>query len=94
MKFTGIITEALPVASGTSQNGNAWRRAEYELTYDNSRPEYPKAVLFSVMNDNIEKLNLQKGSSYEVELDFSVREHEGRRYMSATGWKATPVTAQ
>lgn len=91
MEFTGIITEVSVIASGTSQAGKEWRRADYVLTYDNSRPEYPKAIAFSVMNDRINELNLQKGGSYKVEVDFSVREHEGRTFMSATAWKATPL---
>lgn len=90
MKFTGIITEALPIATGTGQNGKEWRRAEYVLTYDNSKPEYPKAIVFSVMNERIEQLNLEKGKSYEVDVDFSVRDYDGRKFLSASAWRATP----
>ena len=91
MEFTGIITGISAIASGISQTGKEWQRADYILTYDNSRPEYPKAIAFSVMNDLIAELDLQKGESYKVEIDFSVRVYEGRSYMSATAWKATPL---
>lgn len=91
MNFKGIITAAMPVASGTSKSGKEWRRASYILTYDNSNEQYPKSVLFDVMGDKIEQLNIQQGVEYEVEIDFSTREYNGRTYMSASCWKATPT---
>ena len=91
MTFKGIITAAMPVASGTSKNGKEWRRASYILQYDNSNEQYPKSVLFDVMGDKIEQLNIKQGVEYEVEIDFSTREYNGRTYMSASCWKATPA---
>ncbi len=93
MKFTGIITAVSAIASGTSKNGKAWRKIEVCLTYDNSKPEYPKAIVFSVMNDNIEKFALQIGGEYEVEIDFAVHEYNNRNYLSASCWKAEPKNA-
>lgn len=90
MTFSGIIQTALPEQSGTSAAGKAWRRKDFVLLYDNSNAQYPKTVLFSVMGDNIDKLNIQQGVEYDVEVDFSTRDYNGRTYMSATAWKATP----
>lgn len=92
--FKGTITVALPIASGTSKSGKEWRRASYILTYDNSNPQYPKSVLFDVMGDRIEQLNIRQGQEYEVEIDFTTREFNGRNFMSASAWKATPATQQ
>lgn len=91
MTFKGIITAAMPMASGTSKNGKEWRRASYILQYDNSNEQYPKSVLFDVMGEKIEQLNIKQGAEYEVEVDFAVREYQGRNYMSASCWKATPI---
>lgn len=91
MTFKGIITAAMPVASGTSKNGKEWRRASYILQYNNSNEQYPKSVLFDVMGDKIEQLDIKQGVEYEVEIDFSTREYNGRTYMSASAWKATPL---
>ena len=91
MNFKGIITTAMPVASGTSKSGKEWRRASYILQYDNSNEQYPKSVLFDVMGDKIEQLNIKQGVEYEVEIDFTTREYNGRTYMSASAWKATPT---
>lgn len=89
--FKGVVTAISQLQSGTSKSGKQWQRVDIILTYDNSKPDYPKAVLFSVMNDNIGKFNLQQGCEYEVEVDFAVREYQGRNYMSASCWKATPT---
>ncbi len=89
--FKGVISALTPIQSGTSKAGKAWQRVDATLVYDNSKPEYPKAILFSVMNDNINKFNLQVGVEYEVEVDFSTRDYNGRTYMSASCWKATPT---
>ena len=91
MTFKGIITAAMPVASGTSKSGKEWKRASYILQYDNSNEQYPKSVLFDVMGDKIEQLNIKQGVEYEVEIDFTCREYNGRTYMSASAWKATPT---
>lgn len=91
MNFKGIITAAMPVASGTSKSGKEWKRASYILQYDNSNEQYPKSVLFDVMGDKIEQLNIKQGVEYEVEIDFTTREYNGRTYMSASAWKATPT---
>lgn len=89
--FKGTVTSVSQIQGGTSSSGRQWQRVDVVLTYDNSKPEWPKAVLFSVMNDNIGKFNLQQGCEYEVEVDFSTREYNGRTYMSASCWKATLI---
>ena len=89
MTFSGIIQLALPEQSGTTAAGKQWRRKDFILLYDNSNAQYPKTVLFSVMGDNIDKLNIQQGVEYDIEIDFSTREYNAKTYMSATAWKAT-----
>lgn len=94
MKITGQITLAMPEASGVSQSGKAWRRRSYVCVYDFSNGQYPKEVLFDVMGDKIDQLNIQQGGRYELEIDFSVREYQGKRYMQANAWKATRLDAR
>lgn len=89
--FKGVVTAITPIQSGTSKAGKQWQKIDVVLTYDNSKPEYPKAIVFSVMNDNIGKFNFQQGAEYEVEVDLSCREYNGRTYMSASCWRATPT---
>lgn len=94
MKITGQIALAMPEVSGVSQSGKQWRRRSYVCTYDSSNTQYPKEVLFDVMGDKIDQLNIQQGGQYELEIDFSVREYNGKRYMQANAWKATRLDAQ
>ena len=87
--FRGIITAISQMPGGTSKSGNQWQKIDVVLVYDNTKPEYPKSVLFSVMNDNIAKFGLQVGMECEVDLDFSTREYNGKHFMSATCWRAS-----
>lgn len=89
MTLSGTITAVLPIQNGTSKAGKEWRKQECVLTYDNSHPEYPKAVVFSVMNDNIEKFAFRVGGEYDIEVDFATREYQGKYYLSASCWKST-----
>lgn len=91
MKFTGTITAALPESAGVSATGKQWRRRDYVLLYEGAGTQYPKSLLFSVLGDNIDKLALVQGGEYEVEVDFSTREYNGKMFMSANAWKATPL---
>lgn len=87
--FRGVISHVLPEVSGVSKSGKQWRKRSYVLTYDSSNAAWPKAVVFDVMGDNIEKLDLREGEEYEVEVDFAAREWNGRWFLSAGAWKAT-----
>lgn len=89
MKLTGKITKAFPEFKGMTKTNNLWRKREYIVTYDESNANYPKAILFAVMNDRIDTLNIQEGGVYELDIDFETREYNGRWWMSATAWRAT-----
>ena len=87
--FKGTITNALPEQSGTSKSGKAWRKREYIVEYEHG--QYPKSVVFSVMGQKIDELNIQQGVEYELELDFEAREWNNRYFLQAACWKATPT---
>lgn len=91
MKVTATISSALPEESGTSKAGKPWRKRQYVATYDSSKPQYPKAILVTVMGENIEKLNLQEGCQYELDIDFEVNLRSERYYMDVNCWRAKEV---
>lgn len=93
MKVTGKITAVLSESSGMSKSGKPWRKREYIVTYDSSNPTYPKSILFSVMGDKIDQLNIQQHVDYELDIDFTTREYNGRYYLQASCWKASPISA-
>lgn len=88
MTITGTITTAFPESSGTSRSGKAWRRREYIVTYDTTNVNYPKSIVFSVMNERIDSLNLQQGNTYDLDIDFEAREWNGRYFLQASCWRA------
>lgn len=59
MTITGTITAVLPETGGTSKSGKAWRKREAIVEYQHG--QYPKSIVFQMMGDNIDKLNLQQG---------------------------------
>lgn len=90
MEIKGTITLALPEQSGTSKNsGKAWRKREYIVEYESG--QYPKSVVFSVMGQKIDELNIQQGAEYVLNIDFEAREWNGRYFLQASCWKATPT---
>lgn len=89
MEIKGIITTALPEQSGTSKSGKAWRKREYIVEYEHG--QYPKSVVFSVMGQKIDELNIQQGAEYDLSIDFEAREWNGRYFLQASCWKATPT---
>lgn len=93
MKFNVTIQNALPIQNGTSKAGKPWSKQSYVGVYDNSNEQYPKSIVFDVLGDNIGKFNLQPGEQYELEVDFSAREWQGRYFLSATCRKASALQA-
>lgn len=92
MQIKGTITTALPEVSGTSKNNRAWRKREYVVEYEGG--QYPKSIVFSVMGQKIDELNIQQGAEYDLSIDFEAREWNGRYFLQASCWKATPLQAQ
>lgn len=70
------------IQSGTSQQtGNQWRKQEYVVEWhENETDTQTQKIVMSVMNDNIEKLNVQVGDKLEIRFDLRSREYNGRYY--------------
>lgn len=70
------------IQSGTSQQtGNQWRKQEYVVEWhENESDTQTQKIVMSVMNDNIEKLNVQVGDKLEIRFDLRSREYNGRYY--------------
>lgn len=71
------------IQSGTSQStGNAWRKQEFVVEwYESPSDTQSQKIVLSVMNDNIEKLNVKIGDKMEVRFDLRCREYNGRYYI-------------
>lgn len=85
MPITGKIVHIGQVVSGTrKRDGQPWKKQEFVLE---TGGQYPKKVAFSIMNDKIDKANIQLGHSVEIEVDASSREYNGKWYTELAAWK-------
>lgn len=89
MNVKGIITAVLPETSGVSKSGKNWRKKEAVVQYESG--QYPKSIVFQMMGDAIDKLNIQQGQEYDLSIDFEAREWNGRYFLQASCWKAAPT---
>ncbi len=83
MEAYGRIIAVLPEASGTSARGNQWRKATYVLE---TQEQYPKKIVFDVLNDKIDQLGIHQGEVMTVRFDIDAREHNERWYNSVIAW--------
>lgn len=85
MAIKGKIIGELNETSGVSRTGKTWRKKEYILETEGM---YPKKICFGVMGDNIDRLALTMGGTYEIEIDVESHEYQGKWYHNVTCWKA------
>ena len=92
MTISGTVTAISPIQTGTSKAGKEYRKIDVVLEYEH-HGQWPKAIMFTVFGDNIDKFNLHQGAEYDVEVDFQVHESNGRKFMNANAWKVTAKNA-
>lgn len=84
MELIGKIIQVLPLQSGTSKAGNAWKKQEYIL--ETLGTQYPRKVCFNLFGDNVEKFPMQVGQDVTVSIDIESREFNGRWYTDIRAW--------
>lgn len=85
MEIQGRIIQVLPLQSGTSKAGNAWKKQEYVLeTHD----QYPRKVKFDFFGERADQYPLQIGEEVTISFDLESREFNGRWYTDVRAWKA------
>ena len=83
MELIGKIIQVLPLQSGTSKAGNAWKKQEYIL--ETLGTQYPRKVCFNLFGDNVDKFPMQVGQDVTVSIDIESREFNGRWYTDVRG---------
>lgn len=86
----GVIMYAEEPITGMSKTGNPWTKQGVVLQ---TQERYPRTVYFTVWGKNIPEGGVQQGARYEVALDVSSQEYQGKWYTNATGYRLTPVGA-
>lgn len=75
MEIQGKIIQVLPLRTGTSQRGTAWKVQEYVLeTFD----QFPRKVLFNFFGDRADQYPLQPGDNVVISFDLESRSFMGR----------------
>lgn len=85
MEISGKIIAVLPLQSGTSKAGRAWKKQEYVLE---TQDTYPRKVKFDFFGDRVDQYPLAIGDDVTVSFDIESREFNGRWYTDIHGWKA------
>lgn len=90
MEVIGKIIVALPETSGVSKAGNAWKKREYVLETQESRP---RQIFFDFFGDRADQFPLEVGQVIKLSFDIESREYNGRWFTSIRGWKAEDPAA-
>ena len=81
MEFKGRIMKVLPATSGTSQNGNEWKKQEFVFEYfEQQTDRYSDKVCLSIMNDRIAEYDLHENDEVLIGFGHSIREYQGRYF--------------
>lgn len=71
MEITGKVIEVLPMTSGTSKSGNAWRKLEFIVLTDE---KYNKKCKLHIFGDAIDKFQIAQGIVATFHIDISCRD--------------------
>lgn len=84
MEIKGKIIQVLPLQSGTSKQGNPWKKQEYILETLDS---YPNKIKFDLFGDKVDQYPMQTGDIVTISFDIESREFNGRWYTDIHAWK-------
>ena len=90
MEVIGKIIVDLPMQSGTSKTGNAWKKKEYVLETEDT---YPKKIHFDFFGDRADQYQLTVGQRVRLSFDIESREYNGRWYTDASAWRIEAADA-
>lgn len=93
MDFTGKIIAVLPLKSGTSAKGTAWKSQDYVLEYNDNGSPYTRKVVFNVFGDSVDQFNIQNGGEYTVSVNIDAHEYNGRWFPDIRAWRVMPAQA-
>lgn len=88
MELEGKIILDIPMVSGVSKAGNAWRKKEWVLETTGT---YPRKVIFNVFGDRVDTMTFQVGKTYSVQVDAESREYNGRWYTDLRAYSAREI---
>ncbi|MEQ8359181.1 MAG: DUF3127 domain-containing protein [Cytophagales bacterium] len=84
MEIAGKVVQKLQEESGTSKNGNQWRKQSIVIETES---QYPKKICFTLWGDKIDEANLTEGDMISAKVDIESREYNGRWYTDVKAWQ-------
>lgn len=72
MQIQGKVTYVGPIESGTSKNGNSWRKQTIVVCYQEG--QFPKSVAFDIFNDDTYIGKIPTGITVIVDFDIQTRD--------------------
>lgn len=89
MEFVGKIKKLLPIVSGKSQKGTAWKKQEFIVEEEGKR--FPLSAIFSIFGEeHINNANLEEGKQVRVSFDIVVREYNGKFFNDIRAFSVKP----
>ncbi len=89
MEITAKTIVVLPIESGTSKAGNAYKKQNFVLE---TAEQYPKKMCFQLFGDKVNECPAV-GDGVKVSFDIESREYKGRWYTQLNAWKVEKVAA-
>jgi hypothetical protein len=84
MELTGNIVDILPITSGVSKGGKAWKKQEIAIEIPGT---YPKTVAFSLFGDKCENHGLTVGQNTTIHINIESRKYNDRYFTEVSAWK-------
>ncbi len=84
MEIVGKVVQKLEVESGTSKNGNQWRKQSIIIETEG---QYPKKICFTLWGDKIDDASVVEGEMINAKVDIESREYNGRWYTDVKAWQ-------
>lgn len=83
LKITGLVSQVLPLESGESKAGNAWKKQTFILE---TSGEYPRKVPIQLWGEAVDKHPVEVGQSITASINIEGREFNGRWYVDVRAW--------
>lgn len=83
LKVTGLVLQVLPLESGESKAGNAWKKQTFILE---TSEEYPRKVPIQLWGEAVDKHPVEVGQSITASINIEGREFNGRWYVDVRAW--------
>lgn len=85
MKITGTLIKKLDIQLGTSKAGKEWSKKSFIIEQEDN---YSTQVCIDVMGDKIDEFEkMEIGNCYDIGVNISSREYNGKYYTNINGWR-------